>query len=343
MREISGEREVTLRDVAQAAGVSRSTVQRALANDPRTKRSTAERVRQVAKRLGYVPHPIYAALGSRQAYSRAKGLPWAYLHSRRGDGTQASGTLYLDEVRESARHLGYAVTPYVLSEFRSAAECIRVLEARGICGALISRVHAADVSRVPLGAAFPLVSCGRTYAMPIHTVRASIVAAIRLAWNRLRELGYTRIGCAIMRHNPPVEDDFSREASVRACLASVSPNQRISPLLTPIHEVEGFREWIERYRPDVVLSFRLGHYWDLLKLGIQVPEEVAFAALHLFGGIKYPSFTGLMAHRDELAGAAVNLLNDMVRRGERGVPTFPLQITVPSRWIDGETAPPVNP
>jgi LacI family transcriptional regulator len=46
---------VSIRDIAHAAGASKSTVGRALQNHPAINKATRERILRVAKRLGYVP------------------------------------------------------------------------------------------------------------------------------------------------------------------------------------------------------------------------------------------------------------------------------------------------
>jgi LacI family transcriptional regulator len=64
-------REVTLRDVAEAAGVHPSTASRAL--DPSTTRyvnaATAQRIQEVAASLGYQPNPLARGLRTRRSYS----------------------------------------------------------------------------------------------------------------------------------------------------------------------------------------------------------------------------------------------------------------------------------
>jgi DNA-binding LacI/PurR family transcriptional regulator len=61
---MGGSRRVTLKDVAEASGVSRATVSFVLNDDPHQTISatTRERVRQAARDLGYVPHGIARAL-----------------------------------------------------------------------------------------------------------------------------------------------------------------------------------------------------------------------------------------------------------------------------------------
>lgn len=55
-------RRVSIKDVADQAGVNRSTVSRALRADPRITPSTIAKVLEVSRRLGYVPHSGARAL-----------------------------------------------------------------------------------------------------------------------------------------------------------------------------------------------------------------------------------------------------------------------------------------
>jgi LacI family transcriptional regulator len=49
--------QVTLRHVAEAAGVSRATASRALKDNPMISSEVRRKVRSVAKKLGYTPDP----------------------------------------------------------------------------------------------------------------------------------------------------------------------------------------------------------------------------------------------------------------------------------------------
>ena len=53
---------VTIRQIAEAAGVSRGTVDRALNNRGRIRPEVAERVRQIAEEMGYKPNQLGRAL-----------------------------------------------------------------------------------------------------------------------------------------------------------------------------------------------------------------------------------------------------------------------------------------
>ncbi|HWD76639.1 MAG TPA: LacI family DNA-binding transcriptional regulator [Solirubrobacteraceae bacterium] len=62
----SSARNPTSHDIAREAGVSQSTVSRTLRDDPRVDPLTAQRVREVAKRLGYTPNSAARSLVTRR-------------------------------------------------------------------------------------------------------------------------------------------------------------------------------------------------------------------------------------------------------------------------------------
>ncbi|MFN3267002.1 MAG: LacI family DNA-binding transcriptional regulator [Deinococcales bacterium] len=58
---------VTSVDLAQALGISQSTVSRALSNDVRVARKTRQRVKDLAQQLGYTPNAMARSLSTRQS------------------------------------------------------------------------------------------------------------------------------------------------------------------------------------------------------------------------------------------------------------------------------------
>lgn len=70
---------VTLRDVAQRAGVAAGTASRALSDDPAVQRlvssQTARRVRDAARLLGYQPNPVARSLKTRRSHTIGVVIP----------------------------------------------------------------------------------------------------------------------------------------------------------------------------------------------------------------------------------------------------------------------------
>ena len=65
-RDDQPRREITIRDVAREAGVSRQTVSRAINNKPEISPKTRQRILAIARRLGYRPNSIARSLKTRR-------------------------------------------------------------------------------------------------------------------------------------------------------------------------------------------------------------------------------------------------------------------------------------
>ncbi|HHH40463.1 MAG TPA: LacI family transcriptional regulator, partial [Chloroflexi bacterium] len=57
---------VTIKEIAERAGVSKTAVSFAFNDPSRLSKATAERILQVARELGYAPHPIARSLSTRR-------------------------------------------------------------------------------------------------------------------------------------------------------------------------------------------------------------------------------------------------------------------------------------
>lgn len=339
------EPRITLSDIGRRLGLGKSTVQRALSNDPGCSPETAELVRRTAAELGYRPDPIFAALAARRVRRGGSGIPLVHLVDERAKGNKPSGH-YAEHLAERAQELGYGLERINLGTWASPRRLWKILFARGVAGVIADSLRAHRAELLAANTLFPLVCVGRTDPMPFNTIRPSIVHPVHEMWTRMNALGYRRIGAAILSHDPMVEDDFSRFAAALACQALDSRGDAVAipPLRTSIHAASEIAGWAKRHRPDAVIGFHVGQYYDLLDAGLKVPEELGFACLHLDEVPREPEYAGLFAGMAQdfplIARSAVNLLDQMVRHGERGVPRKPINLTVHAEWREGRTLPP---
>lgn len=178
--------EVTIFDVAQAAGVSITTVSRILNDKPDVSKATRQRVMQVIKELGYTPHAQAQRLAARK--SRTIGLLFPL--------DRAVGQLELDFIIGAATAAGnenfffyFVTTPItessLLSLYRSAQ----------VDGIILMEIHMQDW-RVDLLREYdyPFVMIGHCADNTgLSFVDVDFEENIILAFDHLVELGHREI------------------------------------------------------------------------------------------------------------------------------------------------------
>jgi LacI family transcriptional regulator len=336
-------KRVKLSDIAARVGVGKSTVHRALNHDTRCSKETAELIRKVAQEMGYRPDPIFSTMGSRRGRKSADSVPLAYLYNR-PPGGKFIGRNHFNDLKVNADRLGYRLEQINIAEFESQPSRIwSILYARGCAGVLVNSPREELAQLLQLNDRFPVVLIGRGDPLPYNTVRPAILQSMHLAWERMHSLGYRRIGALIYRHEPMAEDDFSRLAGALAS-AEVLPNSaKIPPYLEPHGNNHGVADWLKKHKPDAVLAFGVAHYYHLQDLGFRIPEAFGFACLHVDATPNddpvHQHIAGISQNQPEIARAAINLLDQMIRQGEFGSSPHPLNILVPPTWRDGATLP----
>src|SRR4051812_9318418 len=169
---------LTMQSVARAAGVARSTVSKALRDDPTIPEKRRSEIKAVAARLGYRPHPMVAALMAqlhthRRRRNDPQHLAWIDLWTKsaaelrkRTHGHPFRGA------QKRAQELGYNIEEYhVFVEGLSPARLRQVLIARSQWGLLFPPA-AESAMRFPLDMdGFTGVAIGTSVREPsVHRV-----------------------------------------------------------------------------------------------------------------------------------------------------------------------------
>jgi LacI family transcriptional regulator len=183
--------KITIRDVARQTRLSLATISRALRNQPGIAESTRDRVKRVARRLGYVPNLAGAALSTGRMHSVVYVLPDV--------SAIVPGLLQIEVLKglidELARH-SYNVTVFSEELLRKLHLTIfdvhRVLHADGV---VLVIEHAEDIAPITSELTLPMVIVNRV----LSTVSADFVIADDekggyLATSHLTKLGHKRIG-----------------------------------------------------------------------------------------------------------------------------------------------------
>lgn len=338
-------RRVTIRDIAEATGCHFTTVGLALKNSPKIKAATREKIQAAAERLGYRPDPMVTALN---AYRHAKRVPhfqavlaWINNWPNRGHLTRIpSFREYYRGVCDRAAKLGYIVEEFWTHEpGMNLDRLTNILLARNV-QALLLAPQPRSQTELPIDYSKFSVICFGYSMQPakLHVVTNHHFHSMNLMVTKLLELGYRRLGLCV-----GVEWDRKVE---HAWLGGLMLAQSVYPDLEPIPPFYGEtgrhkeqREWIEKHRPDVIISYDLV-VRDIRAIGYRVPEDLGFASLDL--DPLNAEISGVDENNFLIGQKAVDLLVDMIHRGERGVPPIPVRTLVESTWIPGSTLKDLN-
>lgn len=335
---------VSLSDVAKKAGVSIATASLALRGRGQVAAATAERIRQAAEELGYRPNPLLASLATKRFRSQdsVEGTPLAIFEFPRQLSSRVAQVdeRYPGELSLFARNLGYAPTHYKLTNSAKTAPLFKELYHRMAQGIIIvGSMDMETFGKQMDWEMFSVVVCARfASSLPFHTVRPNIFQGIKLAFERLRQHGYERIGFALGQHETPMEDDDARHGAAIALENRYLPKHcRIPPYSGGINDSQAFLKWVAKQKPEAVVAFSVGYYWHLKDAGFRIPGDIGFAGLHLDGAGGDVAMSGLVQNRTEIARQSVLQLDQLIRNRERGLPAMPLNILVPSIWVEGTT------
>ncbi len=333
----------TLRDIAEATGLTVATVSRALSGKDQIAQGTRRRVREAAERLGYHPDPALSRLAAWRW-----GTPQASSGSMLAVVTDSEPEMpeycrrRIQGIRERAQQRGYGVEVFHLRNYGQDPKRIaRVLEHRGIRGVLIERVHLPGSFEGFPWEAFACVAVGiGEERLPVPSVTTDLFAAGRMLWQQARERGYQRIGQILLFSGKP--DPYLR------LLAAAHLEQRSEGggVVVPILDlqVDGdpmprFAAWFRKHRPDVIL----GGEWilpELAKMGVEVPADVAFAT-HAHPNSGDPRISGAVAGLRRTGHYAVDLchLQCLRPRQDEEYPHDQILHLIPPRWVEGATFP----
>jgi LacI family transcriptional regulator len=341
-------RAPTLRDIAAGTGYHVTTVSLALREHASIPTATREKIRAVATQLGYERDPVFCALTRFRQEGRICGPTpsIAYLENfGAGSGIQRPASLQamLAGAQRQARVLGYQLETLAVGEddhdSRSLSAALRQKKISGvILGAFVP--GCADVALN-----WDELAVAKIHSRHIDpdttTIGNDLLRDVRLACQRLRALGYVRIGLVVGRAD---EDACGHRHTAGFLMeeAHLPPDERIPHLLYPYRTDERalagmIARWVRRHRVDAVLTNYPNPARLLEREGLRVPRDIACAGLcvadqsHRLAGI-HPRF-------DLVGERAVSIVVAQLKSPERGLPEFPSSIHVQSFWQDGTSAP----
>lgn len=337
---------ISLRDLAKLAGVSHVTVSLALRDSPQISVAMREKIKGIAEEQGYRPDPMLRALSN---YSRSKAevkfhavIGWinAWQEPEKLRGYEEFDA-YWTGANHAAQKLGYRLEEFRIGAGFPPRRLHKVLLSRGIQGLLLP-----PHSEQPEWGEFPwekyfVVKFGRSLSQPrTHIVTADQVLNTVLAFEKMQELGYRRIGFVTKSHSYEGVHGHLFEAGFMIAQHAIAAKQRLPVLrLAGLNDAEGAAQlgaWVRKYRPDAIFSDLVGIPAFLKRANLRVPEDVALAATTL---IDTRVDTGIDQHPEEVGRVGMLLLNSIINDRAIGIPSIFRQVLVEGSWVQGVTMP----
>ena len=328
---------MTLSDVARAAGVSPSTVSRALRGERSVDPALIERVTAASSRLGYVPDPAARALASQRSDHVAILIPLL---------SNALFVDLLDAAQTTLRGSGYqtlmGVTHY---DVREEEQLLREQLLHRPAGLLVTGLdhnHATrklmDSSQVPCVHLMDLPSDDTPEAPYCVGFRQTDAGAAMT--RHLLSRGYRRIAFAAAQLDPRVMQRlYGWRSALQEAGAYEATLEWLNPAPSSLALGGQLFEQIMRQQPAVDAIFfcnddlAQGALMAAMRLGISVPKQVAIAGFNDLTGSDQmlPTLTTVRTPRAQIGRASAQMLLSLMRGEEPEVAQLDLGFEIIQR------------
>lgn len=335
----------TLAEIAAATGVSVMTVSKVLRGRGRISKTTSERVKAEAARLGYHPNPHGVGLAKARQGEVCRGTLALLVGHRDANPLTANPPHPLHYhyprmvagARARAEAMGYGLDVFwVYERGMSARRLEAILRARGIDGLVLLSVQPGEIAID--WARYACAYLGRPEREGVTYACADFFSATRLAYRRVHEAGYRRIGLVI----DTVHQRLTEGRCLGACAAAqmeYETTKRVRALVMPAGSLdrEILIRWLKSERPDAVLYLRncAPELMESSNLGEFRPG--GFADIDLRSCDE--KIAGVWLPHERIGSGAVDLVTGQMHRGERGSTVHGPAMCLPTVWKRGDSLP----
>jgi LacI family transcriptional regulator len=337
---------MSVRKIAELAGLSPSAVSLALRGSAKIPPATRQRVHQLARRLGYRPNAKVNELMSLLRQNRTGRTDACFgVISLYDEAQPWKKSLHLSRIHDSmaqrAEFFGYRLEPlWLRAPGMTPRRFCDILDARGIQGLLCFGGPDLQQELPRELDHYAIVSQGLSISTPLHRVMSHVYNDMWRALDHVYRLGYRRPGLVIGRY----EDNRSAHAHFSVylgwCQFTLGAPTAIPVLQLDRVEEQPLLHWLGHHRPDVVVFV---HHYDVLKdfeallrrRGLRVPQDLGVVVMsQILAGTR---FSGLQENQQLLGDWCVELLVARILSRDFALPSHPRIEMVERDWIEGRT------
>ncbi len=309
----------SIKDVAEAAGVSTATVSRVLSNGLHVRPEVRERVMATVERLGYRPNLVARSLRSQQ--SSTIGLIVS-------DISNPFFTAISRAVEDTAYEQGFSVLLCNTDENpEKEAIYLNLMRDTTVAGAIMSPTRHTIASFADSNIPFPLVVIDRSITNgDVDSVLLDNVNAAYRLITHLVEQGYTRIGALCSEMGTGLERQLGYEKALRA--HGLAPKSEYMKYVSPKAEA-GYVATVKMLDldepPDALFAVNSliaeGALRAIRERNLSIPEDIALVAFDetTWSSLVQPAITLIAQPTYEIGKTAAELL--IQRISDPGRPT----------------------
>jgi len=331
-------KSVTYKDIAKQCGVSMMTVSRVLRNTGHVKASTRQKVLEAAKLLGYRPNPLVQTLMSsvrRGHTDRQANLAWIATYPLH-DPHSPYMTVLEKAARGRADRLGFGLEPLSLHDADySPQRLARILRARNVAGIIVAPLRRPGEDLPLPWDDFPAATIGRSLVRPrIHYTMTHFQHIMEQVLHQLSSRGYHRIAYfedSLMSQR----QDFSAVMFYEHFQMNQPARNRLPVVSSDGWSTEKIMAWIEKKKPDAIISGSPRVYDILHDSGVDIPGDLGFATLSWRPN--RPDCSGVRHPFEELGMGAVDIVVAQIHRNEWGLPPHTKAMLFEGEWVEGST------
>jgi LacI family transcriptional regulator, galactose operon repressor len=309
---------VTIRDIAEHANVSVTTVSRVLNNRPDVKSETREKVNNAIKEFEYSPNIVARGLVLKRSHVIGFIVP---------DITNPNFPELARGIVNKGRSYGYSVMFYDTNhDHKVEKEAIRLLRSKQVDGIILSfnEANKEELEKLKLEH-FPIVQIYRKSNNPVvSTIAIDNISSGYMATAYLLELGHTRI--AHISTGEGVQSGSERLQGYRKALADAGLSYDENLVLAGENDAEAGKRCMrkllsfpEKERPTAVFvchdSMASGAYDAIFEKGMSIPDDISIIGHdnNQISQLMHPKLTTIDTFKYELGEAGVDLLMKEIR------------------------------
>lgn len=311
----------------------------AIRNQPGVSSETRQRILIAAKKLGYQPNALVAALQtqSRRGKNQQRGNVIAFVTAGRTEDSWRIHQAYFDGAIQRARQLGFRLEIIWAKQPGMTGERLsKILFNRGILGLLLAPLYASRGHLTLDWSRFAVATLGQSLWRPkIHRAMTDLTQTLVNSLAKLKKVGYRRIGMVTQKRTNE-RGNFAYSMPFWDFYSRLDPEAYTPPLLTVEGEgkifLREFKAWIKASRPEVIIS----NLPDALKywrsLADRQRKKIKF--VYLTGTNIPEDVCNIFLEGNRVGAQAIDLLVELMKRNETGIPLHPKTVMVEGSWLE---------